>query len=566
MFETKIDTKMESELKKKIMVAAMWGCEDNNFWSHQWCRVFEKILGEVVSFDPRKRKLKVGSKRMREELFNIVKEKKPDFFIFLIESNDINIETIRKINKISPKTKTIVHFGDDDLRFENRSRYYALFTDYCMVPQIDKMDIYKKEGIKKAHPIIGANTNHFKPLDVEKIYDVSFIGSPLPSRVEYIEYLIDNGIKVKLWGNGWYNYPEFSGIYEGPLKSEDIHKVVNQTKINLGFTKNYDNIPHFKGRIFDVYACKSFQLVDYYSEYKKYFKENKEIVFFRSKEELLEKIKYYLKNENEMKKIAERGYLKTINENDYLVLFKKFFLRIIIESGKFKRAELPELKKSYLIINRDDIMKDNSELIKICRNYNFIGFSDGANFSEYKNYLQAYSLEKTQKDLSCCGYFAYNKKLGNYLTFNVIKAMKSYDIKEFSGLFNLQQIIARKDFFFKNIDKFREAFIYGKIIDFVNKDNTAFISIPLLGIERLNEANIETLRSMKFERLEKTVQLNYLFELYVRAFQKRIFTDPYLYNLIWESLFKNKFFILNSIGKYVFKNETLKRIGMLNNS
>lgn len=202
----------DRELRKRSLVAAMWGCEDANRWPYQWCRIFEKFLGEVIGFDPKKKKLQLGSKKMQEELFKIVQMKKPNFFIFLIESNEINIETIRRINQISPKTKTIVHFGDDDLRFENRSRYYALFADYCMVPQIDKFDKYLKEGIKNAYPIIGADTNNFKPLELEKIYDVSFIGRPLPSRVEYIRYLLANGIKVSLWGHGWSDFPTLSEI------------------------------------------------------------------------------------------------------------------------------------------------------------------------------------------------------------------------------------------------------------------------------------------------------------------------------------------------------------------
>ena len=45
----------------------------------------------------------------------------------------------------------------------------------------------------------------------------------------------------------------------------------------------------------------------------RFFKEDKEIVLFRTKEELLEKIRYYLNNEKKRMEIAENSYKKVIN-------------------------------------------------------------------------------------------------------------------------------------------------------------------------------------------------------------------------------------------------------------
>lgn len=547
---------IEKELQRRNILVCMWGCEDSEFWPYQWCMILKKFFGEVISFDPRKRKLQYGSRRMQEELYKIVEDKKPDFFIFLIESHEMNIDTIRKINFLSPQTKTIVHFGDDDLRFENRSRFYSLFTDYSLIPQVDKIPYYKKEGIKNAYPVIGANTENFKPLVLEKIYDVSLVGHPLPSRVEYLRLMKAKGIRVHLWGHGWHDYPEFSDIYKGALPTDDFINVVNQTKINLGFSKNHQGVPHFKGRVFDIAACKAFQLVDYFEGYKEYYREGKEIVMFTTKEELLEKIQYYLKHEREREAIAERAFRRTLKDNDYVVLFKKFFGKIIEEEDTFVRAPLPELKSKFIILGKEDLNKSPDDLQHLIAPYAYVGFKeDGSIFSEHKNYLQAYTLEKSKKEVGCCGYYAFSERLGNYFTFNVFKAMKSVKKENFFGLFNLQQFMVTRDYFMRNVEMFREIFLQDRIIDFSDEKNTSLITIPLLQIEKLSRRNLRTLRHMKGEELENVLQLNFIFELYVRLYQKRILFDGYLYKLLLDGLFKNRYFLLRSTSNVLSKKE-----------
>ncbi|MDO8509319.1 MAG: glycosyltransferase [Nanoarchaeota archaeon] len=557
-----LNSKPERNLNNKKIVVAMWGCEDSEFWPYQWCTILKGFMGEVISFDPRKRKLEYGSKRMQEELYKIIEEKKPDFFIFLIESNEVNIDTIKKINELSPNTKTIVHFGDDDLRFENRSRYYSLFVDYSLIPQIDKIDYYKKEGIKNAYPVIGANTENFKPLKVKKKYGVSFVGHPLPSRVEYLEFLLKNGINVELFGHGWDNYPQFKEIYKGALPTEDFIKVVNETKINLGFSRNHIGVPHFKGRVFDIAACNSFQLVDYFPEYKKYYKENKELVMFHSKEELLKKIKYYLKNEKQRENIAINAYKRTLKDNDFVKLFKKFFGNIVEEEKIFKRAPLPNINKKYITLKKEFFEEEKGD--DFFKDYNYISFStDSVSFSEYKNYLQAYSLEKSKKEISCCGYYVYSKKLGNYMTFNNLKSMKNLKKEEFEGLFNINQLMVRKDFFLKNKSIFKDIFLNEGKIDFITEDNTAFITIPLLHIERLSKLNYITLNKMNGETLDKALQLNFIFEIYTKVYQKKLIFDSYIYKIMLHAIPMRNHFILKSLVNYMFKEEIRNKLKSL---
>lgn len=65
-------------------------------------------------------------------------------------------------------------------------------------------------------------------------------------------------------------------------------------------------------RVMEVLAAGGFMLTNYCSETAELFEEDKEIVMYRTPEELFEKVDYYLHHEKERKEIAERGREKVL--------------------------------------------------------------------------------------------------------------------------------------------------------------------------------------------------------------------------------------------------------------
>ena len=66
-------------------------------------------------------------------------------------------------------------------------------------------------------------------------------------------------------------------------------------------------------RIMDIMSAGGFVMSSYCLETAELFEEDKEIVMFRTAEELLEKVDYYLEHDTEREKIARAGYEKVIN-------------------------------------------------------------------------------------------------------------------------------------------------------------------------------------------------------------------------------------------------------------
>jgi predicted SAM-dependent methyltransferase len=67
-------------------------------------------------------------------------------------------------------------------------------------------------------------------------------------------------------------------------------------------------------RIFEATGCGVFLLTEYFENLEQYFELGKEIETFRNKEELIEKIGYYLSNPEEREAIAQRGQRRCLQE------------------------------------------------------------------------------------------------------------------------------------------------------------------------------------------------------------------------------------------------------------
>jgi len=540
---------------KKVLLAA-WSCENKFFATFsKWDKVLIKIFGKIIVFDPQMYYYKEGRKETNKKFIKLIKNEKPDYIILNLINNVFNIDALFRIKEVLPKIKIIIWYGDDDTEFENRSRYTSLISDYNLIVQKDYIGSYKKDGIKNSFFIAGSNPYSFKPFNLEKLYDVTFIGVPKEDRYNFIKHLLNNKVNIRLFGYGWEKFPELKNTYGGVLTNKEIVKVINQTKINLCFVKNSFGNPHIKGRIFEIGLCKSFLLTEFYKTLNSIFKKDKEIVMFKDKEDLLDKINYYLKNEEEREKIASAMYSKILSkytlEKEFDTLFNKVF------KERNKNYSLPFINRNIALITKKDI-NDIKKLREKIKDADYICFRDGiVNFYKSKNYLQAYSLQKLGKPISCCDYQAYSKKLGYYLEFSYLKinAMPGEDINP--DILNINQLMVTKEFFIKNMKKFKEIFYHQSKIDFLNKENTSFISIPLF--------RTEDFKLKDYGIIKKYFNFIYLDNFRPLIYKRSLLTNPYIYNFIFQSIFKNKLFLLRGIFENLLNKDKLTSTKILFN-
>jgi len=521
---------------KKILVASTSCTHIRDHYLKNTHPFFQKIFGKILLLDTRINFYRYGKEVLNQKIIKIVKNEKPDYILFELGYDEISLETFGKIRKILPNTKLLVHLGDDNWKFDDFSRYYALFFDYILVSEKDD-SYYKKDGIKNTLFVGGANLNMFNPMSIEKKYDVTFIGTPIRDRPDFLRFLIKNNIDVKIFSEGWSRYPDLKDAWMGFLDENKIKEIINSSKINLNFSKTFIKCKRdtqMKGRIFEVLACKSFLLTEYFHGIKQYL-DDADKISFKTKKELLGKIKYFLKNEKEREKLTEKLHQKIIKEFVWEKHLEKAFKEIIKRDKIFIHKSLQQINKKIIYLSEKDITTSFKKLKEKIKRYDYICFKkDPIEISPYRNYLQAYSLEKSEKDISCCDYYVYSNWIGDYMLFMAKRAFHFIPQKDFSMLINLDQLMVKKSFFLKYLNNFKEAF-NGKSFNLINERNTVFVSIPLIKIKNLTVVDYPNMR--------EAFRMRFVDKLFSLISQKKIIFSIYPYKLFLYGLLKGRFII-----------------------
>lgn len=151
----------------------------------------------------------------------------------------------------------------------------------------------------------------------KKYYEVAvgFTGTYENVRAGYIAYLIKNGINVTVTGNGWPGgefWDTIRPFYKGPSIYGDAYiKSICGMHIALHFLR-HANRDEQDSRTFEIPACRAFMIAERSDLHLELFSENKEAVYFSTKEELFQKVQYYLSHPLEANAIAEAGYQRCI--------------------------------------------------------------------------------------------------------------------------------------------------------------------------------------------------------------------------------------------------------------
>ena len=272
-----------------------WGKKSNRF------KEFDKIR------DANDRSLIKQVKKMKSEVGL-------DLLIGQMWANFISKEALSQVREMGV---TIINLSMDDRLPEHWTEWNNIklgsiglgsSLDLVLTTSKETCLWYGLEGVPALFFPLGSDSEKFKRNNKTlQDIDVIFIGNKYGIRPEIINYLLKNNIKVDCYGNGWKN---------GPVNAKENISFSKRAKIILGVgTVGYlEDLYTMKLRDFDAMMTGALYITHRNPDLEILFKEGKDIEYYSSKKELLEKIKFYLKNGEEREKIGVSGQ-KIVSQN-----------------------------------------------------------------------------------------------------------------------------------------------------------------------------------------------------------------------------------------------------------
>jgi spore maturation protein CgeB len=314
---------------KRIMIVGDWkmlqyeSALAHGFEALGWTVYPFRIRDHIGSDIPSRveKKLLFGPKmdRCNEALLDTIGCEKPDV-ILLYKPIYLFSCTIAKIRQISDAT--LVSQCNDN-PYEDGERF-RLWRHYHKNIQLCDLNFFSRpsdceyaarENVPNPRWLKFYYVDGFhRPVErVASAYknDVVFIGHyEADGRDAVLEYLLENGIKLRVFGPEWKRAPRRKLIGQQliqPVFGEDYVRYLSAAKIALVFL-SHRNKDQYTCRCFEIPACRTLMIAPRTEVLGELYKENEEAVFFDGKQELLEKIRLYLADDAGRRYIAEAGY------------------------------------------------------------------------------------------------------------------------------------------------------------------------------------------------------------------------------------------------------------------
>lgn len=226
----------------------------------------------------------------------------------------------------------------DDPYYTDMTIGWIHHYDYVFTLEFNCVAHYQNLGCAQVHYLpFAAFPGHYRPIVKPEAAtrDISFVGTAYPKRIQFFEPIMDQLMVHRTFinGNWWERFPGY-GRYNnrieinkwmGPAETADVY---NSAKIiiNLHRAVDDDDINQNRGHIpaaspnprtFEISACGTLQLCDERADLARFYTPGVEIETYRSPGELLEKIEYYLTNDQLRKDIAHRALERTFQEHTY---------------------------------------------------------------------------------------------------------------------------------------------------------------------------------------------------------------------------------------------------------
>jgi hypothetical protein len=151
---------------------------------------------------------------------------------------------------------------------------------------------------------------------------VSFVGnlhSPHASRKRWLEYLCER-LPLEVWTASTAGLPAGSPIVRcrrGAAWGAKMYEILHKSSMTLNHHVDVAECYAGNIRLFEATGVGTLLVTDWKENLHEMFEPGKEVVAYRTAEECVEIVKYYLEHENERRAIASAGQRRTLQDHTY---------------------------------------------------------------------------------------------------------------------------------------------------------------------------------------------------------------------------------------------------------
>ena len=276
-----------------------------------------------------------------------VRSARPDLMFSFLYADEISPGAVADVT--ARGVPTLNWFADDHWRFEEFSRHFARSYSWVATTAQSAIPKYASIGVTNVVKTQWAAAHRrYRPTGRPLAHDVTFVGQVYGDRPALVQRLRTAGVPIRTWGTGWGERRWHRALGHRPVvrslggrrllaaaqartrcTQEEMIEIFATSRINLNFTEaSQGTEAQIKGRTFEVPACGGFLLTGSSECLEDYYVPDREIVVFDSADELVEKARYYLANEDARATIAREGLRRTRAEHTYEQRFREIFRRM----------------------------------------------------------------------------------------------------------------------------------------------------------------------------------------------------------------------------------------------
>jgi spore maturation protein CgeB len=281
------------------------------------------------------------------------------------------------IDRVRERVAPIVNFFCNNVHQFHLVRRNARHYSFCLVPEAEALPRYKEAGAEPIFFPMAANPDRYRPIDTPYRYGATFSGQRYGDRTAGILALLTGGVDAHAFGQYWEpsattapasSAPRSAGLLKraaalalggrsviqavrdrrawerletrhpgalhGPVTDEEYVALFSESRISLGFLILGDThrtsrpLRQIRLREFEAPMAGAFYVTGWLDEIALHYEIGKEIVCYRSLEELTDQCRHYITHDEERERIRRAGHERARRDHTWTKRFEGLFAEL----------------------------------------------------------------------------------------------------------------------------------------------------------------------------------------------------------------------------------------------